>query len=42
VTIAGQVKGTIPGAEFMRALWGIWLGAKPPSEALKDGMLGQS
>jgi hypothetical protein len=42
VTIAGQVKGTIPGAEFMRALWGIWLGSKPPSEALKDGMLGTS
>lgn len=42
VTINGKKQGTIPGAEFMRALWGIWLGADPPGgEALRDGMLGK-
>jgi len=40
VTLSGQTKGTIPGADFMRALWGIWLGANPPSEDLKNGLLG--
>jgi hypothetical protein len=40
VTIGGQVKGTIPGADFMRALWGIWLGDKPADSSLKDGLLG--
>lgn len=43
VTINGAKKGTIPGAEFMRALWGIWLGSNPPGgTALRDGMLGRS
>lgn len=40
VILAGEEKGTIPGAEFMRALWGIWLGSEPPNEALKEGLLG--
>jgi hypothetical protein len=40
VTIGGQAKGTIPGADFMRALWGIWLGDKPADASLKAGMLG--
>ena len=40
VTIGGQAKGTIPGADFMRALWGIWLGDKPADANLKAGMLG--
>jgi hypothetical protein len=40
VTIAGQAKGTIPGPEFMRALWGIWLGDKPADSSLKAGLLG--
>ena len=41
-TIGGAAKGTSPGPEFMRALWGIWLGKKPPNEALKEGLLGES
>lgn len=41
-TIGGKAKGTIPNPEFMRALWGIWLGKKPPNEALKQGLLGES
>lgn len=40
VAIAGKTKGTIACAAFMRALWGVWLGPKPPDEALKQGMLG--
>lgn len=40
VVIGGQTKGTIPGADFMRALWGIWLGDKPADANLKAGMLG--
>jgi hypothetical protein len=40
VTIGGQVKGTIPGADFMRALWGIWLGDQPADSSLKAGLLG--
>jgi hypothetical protein len=41
VTIAKQVKGTIPGADFMKALFGIWLGPKPPDEDMKEGLLGK-
>ena len=40
VTIAGEVKGTIPGTDFMRALWGIWLGDEPADSSLKAGLLG--
>jgi hypothetical protein len=42
VTIAGQLKGTIPGVEFMQALWGIWLGDPPADANLKTALLGQS
>lgn len=35
-----QVKGTIPGDDFAAALLKVWLGPKPPSEELKQGMLG--
>jgi hypothetical protein len=42
VTIGGETKGSIPGPEFMRALFGIWLGASPPNGSLKDGLLGAS
>jgi hypothetical protein len=40
VTIAGHVKGTIPGVDFMRALWGIWLGDPPADSTLKAQLLG--
>ncbi|ROQ93442.1 chalcone isomerase family protein [Desulfosoma caldarium] len=42
VVIKGQEKGVVPGADFMQALWGIFLGDNPASESLKKGMLGQS
>ena len=31
---------TVPGADFMRAAFNIWLGPKPPTDDLKTGMLG--
>lgn len=41
LSIRGQDKLTAPGAEFGRAVFGIWLGPKPPSGGLKDGLLGK-
>jgi hypothetical protein len=41
VTVKGATKGTIPGADFMKALWSVYLGANPPTANLKSGMLGQ-
>jgi hypothetical protein len=39
---AGRVpKGTIPGDDFAQALFSIWLGAHPPNDGLKAGMLGR-
>ena len=40
VEVKGQTKGTIAGADFARALWGIWLGDRPPNPELKKGLLG--
>ena len=40
VTISGQAKGTVPGADFNRALLKVWLGTKPADSRLKDAMLG--
>jgi len=42
VQIGGQEKGTIAGADFMRALFATWLGSKPADESLKEGLLGGS
>jgi len=38
----GEKKATIEGLEFKKALFGIWLGAKPTLETMKAGMLGQA
>lgn len=38
--IAGKKAVTLPGEAFMKALFGIYLGAKPPTADLKRGMLG--
>lgn len=40
VAVKGAVKDTIPGDDFARALFSIWLGPKPPNEDLKAGLLG--
>jgi hypothetical protein len=41
VTKNGTVKGTIPGLEFKKALFSIWLGSVPAQETLKQEMLGK-
>lgn len=41
VTLKGQVKGTIAGADFAAALFAIWLGADPADDDLKDALLGK-
>jgi hypothetical protein len=40
VKVKGATKGTIEGADFMKGLWSVYLGANPPTAALKSGMLG--
>ena len=40
VTINGEVKGMIEGADFYAALLDIWLGDEPADDDLKDAMLG--
>ncbi|HET9480983.1 MAG TPA: chalcone isomerase family protein [Candidatus Polarisedimenticolia bacterium] len=39
VDVRGVTQGTIPGADFARALFAIWLGARPPNQSLKLGLL---
>jgi hypothetical protein len=36
-----QLKKTIQGLEFKKALYGIWIGEKPAQESLKENMLGE-
>ena len=36
----GVVKGKVPGFEFKKAFFGIWLGNKPVKETLKSQLLG--
>lgn len=38
--INGATLTTIPGDDFARALWKIWLGHRPPNAGLKRGLLG--
>jgi hypothetical protein len=39
VTIKGQEKGPIPGADFASALFAIWFGDKPADKGLKKNVL---
>jgi hypothetical protein len=41
VTIKDRERATIPGHDFMVALWSVWFGKSPPSESLKMEMLGK-
>ncbi|RLJ22429.1 hypothetical protein DJ031_00895 [bacterium endosymbiont of Escarpia laminata] len=41
VTIRGEQKGTIPGADFNQALLSVWLGASPVTSSLKSALLGK-
>ena len=38
----GAFRGNIPGEDFHKALLKVFLGPKPPTSSLKDGMLGKS
>jgi hypothetical protein len=40
VEVKGRAEATIPGADFTKALFSIWLGPDPPNAALKSGLLG--
>ncbi len=40
VTVSGTTKGSIPGAEFARVFFSIFLGPSPPNAGLKRGLLG--
>lgn len=40
VSVKGQVKGAIEGADFNRALLSVWLGDDPVTEELKQALLG--
>ena len=41
VYIKGELKGTIKGLDFKKAVFSIWLGEKPADAKLKKRMLGQ-
>jgi len=40
IEVKGEAKGVIPGTDFARVLWSIWLGPDPPNPGLKQGLLG--
>jgi hypothetical protein len=40
VSVNGEVKGSVAGDEFGRALLKVWLGDKPVEDSLKKAMLG--
>lgn len=40
VQIGGEIKGTVQGADFNRALLSIWLGDEPVGDDLRDALLG--
>jgi hypothetical protein len=41
IEMKGASKGTIAGKPFADALFACWLGPEPPSDDLKEGMLGR-
>jgi len=42
ISINGLRRGVIPGADFQRALLGVWLGEHPADQSLKRAMLKQN
>lgn len=40
INVKGTHRGTVKGADFMTALWTIYLGPKPPTAKFKRGLLG--
>ncbi len=39
ITMKGELRETIEGADFMRAVWTLFIGPVPPSKKLKRGLL---
>ena len=42
VTVKGQDVALIPGGDFQRVLFSVWLGAQPPNVTLREGLLGRA
>jgi len=42
VTVKDREAAVIPGEEFARVLFSIWLGANPPNVSLREGLLGRT
>ncbi len=42
VKVKGKTKGVIPGEDFARVFFAIWIGDHPVSAKLKSGLLGRS
>ena len=40
IAVRGAAKGVIPGDDFARALFTVWIGPEPPNQGLKAGLLG--
>jgi hypothetical protein len=40
VQVAGETKGTIASKAFADALWAAWIGPKPATKDLREGLLG--
>lgn len=38
----GELRGTVPGAEFAKAYFGIWLSRTPIDEEMRDALLGRT
>ena len=41
VSVKGKDAAVIPGDDFQRVLFSIWLGANPPNVGLREGLLGR-
>jgi len=42
VSVKGKDAAVIPGDEFQRVLFSIWLGSNPPNVSLREGLLGRA
>ena len=42
VSVKGKDAAVIPGDDFQRVLFSIWLGANPPNVSLREGLLGRA
>jgi hypothetical protein len=42
ITVKGKDAAVIPGEDFQRVLFTIWLGPNPPNVSLREGLLGRA